>query len=431
MARALLLSQDTYLGNNSAPPSLNRYLYAYSNPALYADPTGHAPVLDETGQYMMDTGKRLLDNVDEDSGVLETAFYGFTAGANYFVGGVIETVNFGVNIATSTSLFSDDTRARANQELGEAFGTINHLNENKGEVAETLVNKAGTTIGEAAAGNSRAQAELIAFGTGLLGSKGQNSILSANRTAAVVNSTKTVTNAIKNNKMVVSATNTVERSLTSGGNRIAALNQSAVEGVKQATKTIIQHTRNRIVDIARPQVEIYGFRGGGGGRKNYPAEVTKRNFWHEASNFPEVYSGHVGFSVNRGKTIWGYGPNKPKNKPYGDFLNEIAENKSFPGGLHNDTRLFKKAMAGDFNSSIDIPSLGVHKLTMSVGWRAMWKIKSEIRRRGKGHEYQFPFREAPYYRPNNRNCATFLSFCAVDLPEESGNLRLFIPELIK
>jgi len=36
------LSQDTYLGNNSAPPSLNRYLYAYNNPNLYIDPDGHS-----------------------------------------------------------------------------------------------------------------------------------------------------------------------------------------------------------------------------------------------------------------------------------------------------------------------------------------------------------------------------------------------------
>ena len=35
------LNQDTYLGNSSTPPSLHRYLYAYSNPNYYIDPTGN------------------------------------------------------------------------------------------------------------------------------------------------------------------------------------------------------------------------------------------------------------------------------------------------------------------------------------------------------------------------------------------------------
>ena len=71
---ARFLKKDTYLGQSNTPPSLHRYLYAYSNPTFYIDPTGHAPVLDETGQYLMDTGKRLLENVDEDSSWYETGF---------------------------------------------------------------------------------------------------------------------------------------------------------------------------------------------------------------------------------------------------------------------------------------------------------------------------------------------------------------------
>ncbi|MFA6032882.1 MAG: RHS repeat-associated core domain-containing protein, partial [Myxococcota bacterium] len=36
-------TQDTYLGEEGTPPSLNRYLYAYSNPTVWVDPTGHEP----------------------------------------------------------------------------------------------------------------------------------------------------------------------------------------------------------------------------------------------------------------------------------------------------------------------------------------------------------------------------------------------------
>ncbi|PCJ98084.1 MAG: hypothetical protein COA42_24465 [Alteromonadaceae bacterium] len=35
------LSQDTYLGDNSNPPSLHRYLYVSSRPTYYVDKDGH------------------------------------------------------------------------------------------------------------------------------------------------------------------------------------------------------------------------------------------------------------------------------------------------------------------------------------------------------------------------------------------------------
>jgi len=39
------LNQDSYLGESNEPPSLHRYLYAYSNPTYYTDPTGNAVVV--------------------------------------------------------------------------------------------------------------------------------------------------------------------------------------------------------------------------------------------------------------------------------------------------------------------------------------------------------------------------------------------------
>ncbi|PHR19242.1 MAG: hypothetical protein COA38_19815 [Fluviicola sp.] len=50
------LNQDTYLGNSSAPPSLHRYLYAYSNPALYTDPDGHRVCADNEVGFGCDAG---------------------------------------------------------------------------------------------------------------------------------------------------------------------------------------------------------------------------------------------------------------------------------------------------------------------------------------------------------------------------------------
>lgn len=246
------------MGETSTPPSLNRYLYAYSNPTIYFDPTGHAPILDEAGQGLIDTGKRLLDNVDEDSGILETAFFGFTAGANYFVGGVIETVNFGVNIATSTSLFGDATRARANSELDEAFGTIHHLTTNKAQVASEIGTAVKDNVVGAYNGDPRSQANIISTVTGLVGSKGQNSILSANRTAAVANATKTVSTALKNSKAATTVTGAIERAVTSGGNAINGIGQSAVEGLKKTAQALAENASKASPQGLRRQLGAVG-----------------------------------------------------------------------------------------------------------------------------------------------------------------------------
>ncbi|MCP4712553.1 MAG: RHS repeat-associated core domain-containing protein, partial [Planctomycetes bacterium] len=44
---ARFISQDSYLGENNLPPSLHRYLYAYSNPTVYIDLHGYRPATPE------------------------------------------------------------------------------------------------------------------------------------------------------------------------------------------------------------------------------------------------------------------------------------------------------------------------------------------------------------------------------------------------
>ena len=66
------ITQDTYLGEPGKAPSLHRYLYAYSNPAIYVDPNGNAatpyfnaPIDDTTIQLPLfqtiDTGNQYAD----------------------------------------------------------------------------------------------------------------------------------------------------------------------------------------------------------------------------------------------------------------------------------------------------------------------------------------------------------------------------------
>ncbi len=45
---ARFITQDSYLGESNTPPSLHRYLYAYSNPTIYIDLLGYEVKLSET-----------------------------------------------------------------------------------------------------------------------------------------------------------------------------------------------------------------------------------------------------------------------------------------------------------------------------------------------------------------------------------------------
>jgi len=49
---ARFITQDSYLGKQDEPPSLHRYLYAYSNPTVYVDLEGYAPVTSHVAKFL-------------------------------------------------------------------------------------------------------------------------------------------------------------------------------------------------------------------------------------------------------------------------------------------------------------------------------------------------------------------------------------------
>lgn len=76
---ARFLTQDAYFGDVNTPPSLHRYLYAYSNPTVYVDLTGYAafdPFLDkywykDFGKQQFELTKKLSEAADLDNTKLE------------------------------------------------------------------------------------------------------------------------------------------------------------------------------------------------------------------------------------------------------------------------------------------------------------------------------------------------------------------------
>lgn len=160
----LFLSRDPFEGYDNTPMSLHRYLYAYQNPNKYTDPTGRVPVLNETGEFLMGTGDELIDLAGETDSLSSAVGYGVLAGANYLVGGVVEGVNFSLNILGADGYLGQGVQAQAQGELNEAFGTIQTIVENPKEVGTAVVNNVKDTAIAAANGDTKAVAQLTAGG---------------------------------------------------------------------------------------------------------------------------------------------------------------------------------------------------------------------------------------------------------------------------
>jgi len=99
------INQDTYLGENSNPPSLHRYLYAYNNPNLYTDPDGHETI-------------RTEDQPETRYGVKTDVYWD------------VESDQFGSDSTTTTILIghiNDDGEVALTSEMGDGTVALNKL----------------------------------------------------------------------------------------------------------------------------------------------------------------------------------------------------------------------------------------------------------------------------------------------------------------
>jgi len=95
---ARFITEDSYLGKPDTPPSLHRYLYAYSNPTVYIDLEGHQTVdangnVSSATQDAVQTGNYLLNETKE---ALKSGDYGTAA-----VGGTLWLANGATILPTS------------------------------------------------------------------------------------------------------------------------------------------------------------------------------------------------------------------------------------------------------------------------------------------------------------------------------------------
>jgi RHS repeat-associated protein len=152
------LSQDSYLGDAETPPSLHRYLYAYSNPMVYVDLDGYESILlpqdleqisdlasNETwADRWLWTPKR----VDPESARFVRAAGGTVLERNGVGKATAEAVATRVNSvvgeqpgATALVIEEGDTYESVVQNMDEQLGTRWHRSSGKSLLARRLVGK--------------------------------------------------------------------------------------------------------------------------------------------------------------------------------------------------------------------------------------------------------------------------------------------------
>lgn len=189
-------------------------------------------------------------------------------------------------------------------------------------------------------------------------------------------------------------------------------------------------------------VQFYGFRGinkvDGVYWKKLPPERLQQ-VMRELENDPLLHYGHVGVSFDGGRTIHGLTPNS-QNMAAEELLAKVLNHEPLPAVVQDDTATFTRAQAltaEGWDLSITTAALSMDDAARvaAFGENARLEAKS-LAGQPTGKDYQFPYEEpnalgSHYANNQSRNCATYPQMLGLCVPEPSGQLRDYIPELKK
>ena len=176
----------------------------------------------------------------------------------------------------------------------------------------------------------------------------------------------------------------------------------------------------------QPTISIIGVRGGG---SSYDAEGIQH---------PYQYTGHVGYSFDSGKEIWGFGP-ATGDASMADVFATLKPKGGEPGGSYPGIITADQDAFALIASNPVIARGGggvpqtVYELKIPVTQEQFDAIQAAhdlLVARGAMDDirYQFPPKSGDW-APNMYNCATFPSCLGIPIPETTGQLSRYMPEL--
>jgi hypothetical protein len=187
-------------------------------------------------------------------------------------------------------------------------------------------------------------------------------------------------------------------------------------------------------------VLFYGFRGvknvDGVYWKNLPPEKLKDVMeWLELD--PLLHYGHVGVSFDGGRTVHGLTP-RDDLMSADELMRKILNHEPVPAIVRDDTRTFVQARelaAQGWDLEITTAALSMDDATRAAAFGENMRLTAATEAKVEtGKDYQFPYDKpnelgSHYANDHSRNCATYPQMLGLCVPETSGQLRDYIPEL--
>lgn len=155
---------------------------------------------------------------------------------------------------------------------------------------------------------------------------------------------------------------------------------------------------------------------------------------------PLLGAGHVGMSFDGGESIFGLRPQTKGDgltqAEFDQVVERVTRNKDVPGIIGDDTRTFRLAekLAREQGWDTEI-TVAAQLVSAEKRAEVMAQIGEWSRSNGThGKKYTWPFREPDeqgrrFPDENTANCALFPKMLGLCVPEESGELRKYIPAL--
>jgi hypothetical protein len=192
-------------------------------------------------------------------------------------------------------------------------------------------------------------------------------------------------------------------------------------------------------------VELWGFRGVRKIHGRAEADWTpeeRAEVERAKNNDPLLYAGHIGISVDGGKTIIGFNPKVPADADIPEVLQNLFNHEAYPGVVQDDTPLFdrakQRAAKNGWNTE---PVVAVELVDKPKKLEIVREVErlSNMEPGTHGLGFSFPLRQesgGEHFAGSNgyqascvRNCAAFPEKVGVPIPEPSGNLKQYMPKL--
>ncbi|GAA6152197.1 hypothetical protein NBRC116587_16160 [Pseudoteredinibacter isoporae] len=243
------MTQDTYLGESNTPPSLHRYLYAYSNPTVYIDLHGYKSVFGDANEQL-DNFNDYLDKQNESA---DNAGAAVAIGVTKAVVKLGQSLNGALDTAANLAQVAagvDDQQVR--DELAATRGAVTNaidfaLNADKTAAVKNLHQQAVDRTSQAFSGDVSAIADVSGAVSGAAAGLRPGGMPRINRGPTVVGTAKAAAQtaqSIAKSKVVSSAVATAEKAITSGGEAVSKLAGAAAVGAKEAVGKVAQSLKS-------------------------------------------------------------------------------------------------------------------------------------------------------------------------------------------